>query len=157
MRHRALVITITIVVVIAIAVVYVAMHLNISALGEPGRVETFVATQVRDWRIHRAARRRLPPTPEHNEANLAKGSAIYGMACATCHGQDGRNPAPIGKSMYPRVPNLSSPQVQGMSDRELFWVIKNGVRLSGMPGFAKIQDDEQIWCVVYFVHSLGKQ
>jgi mono/diheme cytochrome c family protein len=47
--------------------------------------------------------------------------------------------------MYPRVFDLGSPDVQGMSDRELFWVIKNGIRLSGMPGFAKIKSDEQIW------------
>jgi mono/diheme cytochrome c family protein len=44
-----------------------------------------------------------------------------------------------------------------MSDRELFWVIKNGIRLSGMPGFAKIESDEQIWELTYYVRSLGKQ
>ena len=44
-----------------------------------------------------------------------------------------------------------------MSERELFWVIKNGIRLSGMPGFAKIESDEQIWELAYYVRSLGKQ
>ena len=59
--------------------------------------------------------------------------------------------------MYPRVLDLGSPEVQEMSDRELFWVIKNGIRLSGMPGFAKIESDEQIWKLAYYVRSLGKQ
>lgn len=157
MRRRASLVVFIIAVVIAGAVVYMAMSFSMSALEQPGVIETFVATRVRDWSISRASRRPLPAAPEQNEENISKGSAIYGMACATCHGQDGRNPTPIGKSMYPRVPDLSSPDIQRMSDRELFWVVKNGVRLSGMPGFAKIEDDGQIWCVVYYVHSLRKR
>jgi len=70
---------------------------------------------------------------------------------------DGRKPAPIGQSMYPRVLDLESPDVQGMSDQELFWVIKNGIRLSGMPGFAKIESDEQIWELTFYVRRLRKQ
>jgi mono/diheme cytochrome c family protein len=78
------------------------------------------------------------------------------MGCATCHGQDGRKPTPIGESMYSRVLDLGSPSVQRMCDRELFWVIKNGIRLSGMPGFAKVESDEQIWELAYYVRSLSK-
>jgi mono/diheme cytochrome c family protein len=156
-RQRASLVAFIVVILVAGAVVYMAMSFSVSALQQPGRMETSVATRVRDWSISRAARRPLPAAPEQNEENISKGSAIYGMACATCHGQDGRNPTPIGKSMYPRVPDLSSPDIQRMSDRELFWVVKNGVRLSGMPGFAKLEDDGQIWCVVYYVHSLRKR
>lgn len=157
MRRRASLVVLIIVIVIAGAVLYMAMSFSMSALEQPGVTETFVATRMRDWSISRAARRPLPAAPEQNEENISKGSAIYGMACANCHGQDGRNPTPIGKSMYPRVPDLGSPDIQRMSDRELFWVVKNGVRLSGMPGFAKIEDDGQIWCVVYYLHSVGKR
>ena len=59
--------------------------------------------------------------------------------------------------MYPRVLDLSSPAVQRMSDQELFWVIKNGIRLSGMPGFGRIQSDEQIWQLTYYVRSLNNR
>ncbi len=157
MCRRASLVAFVIVIIVAGAVVYLAMSFSMSALQQPGLIETFVATRVRDWSISRAARRALPAAPEQDADSISKGSAIYGMACATCHGQDGRNPTPIGKSMYPRVPDLSSPDIQRMSDRELFWVVKNGVRLSGMPGFANIDDDGQIWCVVYYVHSLQKR
>jgi len=58
--------------------------------------------------------------------------------------------------MYPRVLDLGAPEVQRMTDRELFWIIKNGIRLSGMPGFAKILSDEQIWQATSYVRSLGK-
>ncbi len=156
MRRRTSLIALTIVIVVAGSVVYMTMSFRIDALRQPGPIETFFASRVRDWSISRAARRPLPAAPEQNEENILKGSAMYGMACATCHGQNGRNPTPIGKSMYPRVPDLSSPDIQRMSDRELFWIVKNGVRLSGMPGFANIEDDGQIWCVVYYVHRLRK-
>ncbi len=65
-------------------------------------------------------------------------------------------PTPIGKSMYPRAPDLGSRLVQHLTDRQLFWVVKNGVRLSGMPGFGNIDTDEEIWQLTYYVRSVGK-
>jgi len=59
--------------------------------------------------------------------------------------------------MYPRTIDLSSPEIQQWSDAELFWIIKNGIRLSGMPGFGKTKSDEQIWHLVHYVRSLGTQ
>lgn len=135
-------------------IVYWVFAVNISAVNEPGKFETFVATHVKNWKIGRGAAHPLPAPPPKTKDNISEGSSIYGMACAVCHGQNGHNPTPIGRAMNPRVPDLSSPEVQGMSERELFWVIKNGVRLSGMPGFAKIEDDDQIWDIVFYVRSL---
>ncbi len=76
-------------------------------------------------------------------------------SCAFCHGTDGRTPPTLGRSFYPRVPDLSSAQVQAYSDAELFWIIKNGIHLSGMPGFGNIHSDEEIWDLVSYVRSLG--
>jgi mono/diheme cytochrome c family protein len=146
-----------IVVLIIIAAAYGVMHITISSLPEPGPFETSIATKVKDWYISRGARSSVPAAPKDNVSSVSAGETLFGMGCATCHGQDGRKPAPIGQAMYPRVLDLGSPEVQGMSDRELFWVIKNGIRLSGMPGFAKIESDEQIWELTYYVRSLGKQ
>jgi mono/diheme cytochrome c family protein len=146
-----------IVVLIIIAAAYGVVHATISALPEPEPFETSIATKAKDWYISRAARSSVPAALENNASRVSAGETLFGMGCATCHGQDGRTPAPIGQSMYPRVLDLGSPEVQGMSDRELFWVIKNGIRLSGMPGFAKIESDEQIWDLAYYVRSLGKQ
>jgi mono/diheme cytochrome c family protein len=124
---------------------YGATRASISSLPEPGRFETLLATKVKNWFLSRAARGPLPPAPPNDTSNVAAGGVLFGMACASCHGQDGRAPTPIGKSMYPPVLDLGSREVQGLSDRELFWVIKNGIRLSGMPDFARINRDEQIW------------
>ena len=157
MRHKARLMLVIVVVLIIIAAAYGVMHVTISALPEPGPFETSIATKVKDWYISRAARSSVPAAPKDSASSVSAGETLFGMGCATCHGQDGRKPAPIGQAMYPRVLDLGSPEVQGMSDRELFWVIKNGIRLSGMPGFAKIESDEQIWELAYYVRSLGKQ
>jgi mono/diheme cytochrome c family protein len=156
-RHKARLMPMMIVVLITIAAAYGVMHITISALPEPGPFETSIATKVKDWYISRGARSSVPAAPKDSVSSVSAGEKLFGMGCATCHGQDGRKPAPIGQAMYPRVLDLGSPEVQGMSDRELFWVIKNGIRLSGMPGFAKIESDEQIWELTYYVRSLGKQ
>jgi len=148
---------VVIVAVIITAAAYVLPHINISALPEPGKFETTVATKAKDWYISRAARHSVPTPPQSSAAMVSTGETLFGMGCANCHGQNGRKPTPIGQSMYPRVLDLSSPAVQRMSDLELFWVIKNGIRLSGMPGFGRIQSDEQIWELTYYVRSQGSR
>jgi len=56
--------------------------------------------------------------------------------------------------MYPRASDLTSREVQDYSDRELFWIVKNGIRLSGMPAFGKVESDEHIWNLVNYVRTL---
>jgi mono/diheme cytochrome c family protein len=111
---------------------------------------------MREWYIRREAQNAPAPTVANNAPMVSQGQAMYAMECAQCHGPDGRKPMPIGDAMNPRVPNLSSDDTQEMSDKELFWVVKNGIRFSGMPGFAKINSDSEIWQITYYVRSLGK-
>lgn len=156
MRHTAwlIVVLAIVLVLIAIAVIYGINRASISALGEPGATETSIANRVRGWYVSRGTRDVPSPTVPDNEASVTAGDGLFGMECASCHGSDGRKPAPIGQSMYPRVPSLSSPAVQSLSDKEVFWVIKNGIRLSGMPGFGRINTDDEIWQLTYYVRSL---
>ena len=157
MHHKGWWIVVFIIVLAIIAIAYGVTHVNVSALPEPGPFETSVAMKVKDWYIHRAVEGPLAPPPANDAASISAGGTTFIMGCATCHGKGGRNPTPVGKSMYPRALDLGSPEVQGMPDREIFWVIKNGIRLSGMPGFAHIESDEEIWQLTYYVRSLGKQ
>jgi mono/diheme cytochrome c family protein len=154
-RHASLV-AILILAVIVIAIVYAILTLDISALHRPGRLETRIATTTRDWYIDRAASHlSSKPLPDDASA-VSAGEGVFGMACASCHGKNGRNPTNVGKAMYPRALDLGSPEVQRRSNRELFWVIKNGIRLSGMPGFGNILSDDEIWQATYYVRSLGQ-
>jgi mono/diheme cytochrome c family protein len=118
----------------------------------PGEVR--IVTQVKRWYISRAARS-VPPEPPSNLPSVNSGQMTYGGDCSSCHGEDGRHPEPLGQSMFPPAPDLGSAAVQQWSDAELFWIIKHGIRRSGMPGFEKINPDDTIWDLVHYVRSLG--
>src|SRR5712691_10146255 len=79
---------------------------------------------------------------------------LFGTECAACHGLDGHTPTDAGRWMYPRAADLTSHDAQLYSDRELFWIVKNGIRLSGMPAFGKVETDEHIWNLAQFVRTL---
>src|SRR5467141_1262563 len=55
-----------------------------------------------------------------------------GHHCATCHGNDGRRQTDIGRNMYPKAPDMRRARTQDLTDCELFSIIKNGIRLTGM-------------------------
>jgi mono/diheme cytochrome c family protein len=153
--RRAIIAVIVVLVVEAGLGFFLFSQIDLSALPEPGARESSLATSAKRWLIGRAARGSVGAAPASDASSADNGSMTYGMDCDTCHGKDGRHPTETGRWMYPRVPDLGSPGVQGWSDAELFWIIKNGVRFSGMPGFAKMQTDKEIWDLVHYVRSLG--
>lgn len=142
-------------VAILAVIVFWVMTRDIGALPEPGPLETRIFTSVRNWYIDKAAAHLSSGAPASDAAEISAGQGLFSMACISCHGTDGRSPTNIGKSMYPRCPDLGSPEVQRLSNPALFWVIKNGVRFSGMPGFGNTLSDNEIWQATYYVRNLG--
>src|ERR1051326_6101297 len=106
---------------------------SLTALAEPGRTESLVATKAKRYLVVRDSRHGVPDEPPRTEASLLEGDKRYGAECAMCHGMNGHVPSETGRWMYPRAADLTSPDVQSYSDRELFWIVKNGIRMSGMP------------------------
>ena len=133
---------------------FLASQFNLSALPEPGKTETLLATKGKHFLIRRASRGAIPPPLKDIKAILAEGDKIFGTDCSECHGNSGRKPTDAGRWMYPRAADLGSADVQRYSDKELFWIVKNGIRLSGMPAFGKVESDENIWDLVRFVRTL---
>jgi mono/diheme cytochrome c family protein len=142
-------------IAIMVAVGFWIATRNICALPQPGLFETRIFTTVRDWYVQKAAAQSVTKAPAVDASEISAGRGLFSMACASCHGTDGRSPTNIGKSMHPRALDLGSPEVQRLSKPELFWVIKNGVRFSGMPGFGNTLSDDEIWQATYYVRSLG--
>lgn len=145
---------IIVIIVVALCAGFVASRMSISALDSPGRLETRLATFAKHRIVAREAARLHIAEPASSEASANSGQVLFSIECATCHGKDGRSPTHIGQSMYPRVPDLGSTDVQSWSDPQLFWIIANGVRLSGMPGFRKFNTDEQLWHLVHYIRTL---
>jgi mono/diheme cytochrome c family protein len=149
---------VVIVVLSGVAAIFVFTQFDLSALQEPGKAETFLATQAKRILIYKSSRSGIPSPPNDLQASVEQGETLYGTDCAMCHGSDGHTLTDNGRWMYPRASDLTSPSVQQYSDHELFWIIKNGIRLSGMPGFGKVESDEHIWDLVRYVRTLpGKK
>lgn len=132
---------------------FAAARMSVSALEEPGRIESYVASRAKHWVVARRARGTVAPAQD--STSVAVGGMQFRGSCASCHGIEGRVPTELGRAMYPRVPDLGSASVQQWSDAELFWVIKDGIRLSGMPGFGRTLSDEQIWPLVHYIRTLS--
>jgi mono/diheme cytochrome c family protein len=147
-----------IVVLSGLVVIFAFTQFDLSALQEPGQVETFLATQAKRILIYKNSRSGIPLPPKDLQASLEQGETLYGTDCTMCHGSDGHTLTDNGRWMYPRASDLTSPSVQQYSDPELFWIVKNGIRFSGMPGFGKVESDEHIWDLVRYLRTLpGKK
>jgi hypothetical protein len=77
--------------------------------------------------------------------------------CAFCHANDGSGDTSIGNGMYPKPPDMRLPTTQDLTDGELFYIIHNGVRLTGMPAFGGEKppdEDVDSWKLVHFIRHL---
>jgi mono/diheme cytochrome c family protein len=153
---RKILIISAITVVAAAAVILLGFQFNLSALPEPGHLETTLAAKAKRVLVAHASRHGIPPEPAAALHDLEEGDKLFGGECAMCHGRDGRSLTDNGRWMYPRAADLGSSAVQEYSNTELFWIIKNGIRLSGMPAFGRVETDEHIWQLTHYVRSLGK-
>jgi thiosulfate dehydrogenase len=108
--------------------------------------------------------REMPAGPTHaaSTADFVSGAAIYTKKCAFCHGLP-QHASAIGKHMYPAVPQLWQPHrngtVVGVSDDpvgETYWKVKNGIRLTGMPAYAAILSEDQMWQVSALLAAADK-
>ena len=154
MRKKAVLVSVLCLAAIAIVGASLASSFNLSALPDPGRFETSVADGAKNFLVHREARASSLKESPITQSDLDNAQNVFGSECATCHGNDGRMPTDLGRGLYPRAPDLGSEEVQHWSDRELFWIIRNGIRLSGMPAFGKQLTDQETWSLVHYVKSL---
>lgn len=126
-----------------------------STAGEPSYLERVAARIARNLSIPRSARLEtnpFQPTPD----NLKEGRESFIARCAVCHGPDGAGKTEVGRNLYPRVPDLQLPDIQKISDGEIRYIIRNGVRLTGMPGWARPHDEQSddSWKLVLFIRNL---
>src|SRR6202158_109599 len=117
-----------------LAVVYgtTVIRRGFSAADQPSAVERVVARTVRNLGIPGSARdQKNPFTP--TQEGLQEAQDLFTNHCAGCHGKDGNAQSEIGQNFYPKAPDLRLPVTQNLTDGELHYIIKNGVRLTGMP------------------------
>lgn len=87
------------------------------------------------------------------DALVRAGVNDFEAMCVACHGAPGKPPAAVGQGLNPAAPDLAESAAH-MSPAEVFWVTKNGIRMTGMPAWGATHDDNAIWPVVAFVSRL---
>lgn len=131
------------------------MSTGFSARPAPGSLETFGALTVRNLAIRMKARGLNNPVERSPEA-IAGGREHFADHCASCHANDGSGNTTIGQGLYPRAPDMRLARTQDLSDGQLFYIIENGVRLTGMPawGTGEASGESASWMLVHFIRHL---
>ena len=130
---------------------------GISAKLEPTPLEKIVARRLLRAGIPRAARDLRSPSSATREA-VARGRAHFADHCAICHANDGSGRTEMGRNLHPRAPDLRMAPTQDLTDGELFYIVENGIRLTGMPGFGDGSEEgkHQTWHLVAFLRHLPR-
>jgi mono/diheme cytochrome c family protein len=123
----------------------------------PTRLEETLARRLRRTGIPKAARALTAPGPATKEV-LAKGRAHFADHCAICHANDGSGRTELGRNLYPRAPDMRLEATQDLTDGELFYIVENGIRLTGMPGWGDGSEESRraTWHLVAFLRQLPK-
>lgn len=126
---------------------------DMSASSPPSFLERTVGERAFDAWLERTAPDTNNPLGE-TPATLAAGLDHYRENCVVCHAAPDVEPTEIAEGLHPPAPRLWKKGTQSLSDGALFWTVKNGVRMTGMPAFGKTHGDEEIWKIVAFVRHL---
>lgn len=95
----------------------------------------------------------LPPLTEQKLIHI--GFKNYHAMCQFCHGAPGYSRTEIAQGLYPSPPELTSGNVlKEQNNAELYWVIKNGIKMTGMPAFGPTHTEDELWGIVAFVNTL---
>ena len=153
-RNNWIVLTSVIVIALIAAAATSLLHDGVSSRAKPTALEIMMAREARHMAIPKSARKvqnTVPDTPE----NLHNARLHFADHCAICHADDGSGDTLFGRNLYPKPPDLRQQQTQDLSDGEIFWVIENGVRFTGMPAFGGAHGtQEDSWKLVRFIRHL---
>jgi cytochrome c553 len=148
---RHVVITVFILSVLAGLLVYAGIY-NVSA-----RVGHLPPTA---WLLHFAMRKSarthalgIDVPPLEDERMIVRGATYFSVGCAACHGEPGNPHTPVVNEMTPQAPSLA-PMIKSWKTRELFWIVDNGIKYTGMPAWATGTRPDEVWSMVAFLLKL---
>ena len=139
---------------IACAIYFFGGFYSVAGTTEDPAIVTWALTQVRTASINRHAGD-APAAPPSDAVAVQKGAMAYAtFGCVNCHGAPGVKWQKFSEGLHPDPPDLKD--VAGeLSEAQLFWVIKHGINMTGMPSFEQAgAKDDEIWSIVAFVKKL---
>jgi len=152
---KALALVVVILVVVGVLALAYVRYTGLSARAAPGRVETALGRTLRSAAVPAAYRERPNPVPRTDET-VRMGLEHFADHCATCHGNDGSGNTAIGRNLFPPAPDMRLAATQDLSDGELFYIIEEGVRFTGMPAWSSGTPAGEVlgWQLVHFIRRL---
>ena len=148
---RWIVSIVVVLVVVILGALIFASTVNMAA-NAPGGLETALVTRMKY--SHIAGKDDKNPTPDTPDT-VKEGAEHFQHHCEMCHGLDGQNTGvTYATKMSPAVADLASERVQHYTDGQLKWIIDNGIRFTGMPGWKGILSDEEAWNIVRYIRHL---
>jgi len=132
--------------------VRIARH-GFSAREKPSRFEEFLARHARKIATPAGSKELKNPYSANSETSSAARDH-WVEHCATCHALDGSGDTVIGRNLYPKAPDLRDATTQGLSDGELYYIISDGIRFTGMPAWGGEHSPEENWQLVSFIRRL---
>jgi mono/diheme cytochrome c family protein len=149
-----IVITFTGVILGALALSYGFLSSEgLSSRKKPSNFEYAIANYALGLSIPSEAKKLTSPVSSNPEV-LIDAKKSYSDSCAVCHGIDGTGKTKVASGLSPEVPDLHAEHIQKLTDGEMFYIIKNGVRFTGMPGWDF--RDQQIWNLVFLIRQFAK-
>ena len=152
---RLLVLVLALVGVATLLAAYGLVSDGLQSTSEQGPLETAVARRLRSFAIPRPVRvleNPIPVTPASTEGGLSH----FADHCAGCHANDGSGNTEMARGLYPKPPDMRRAATQELSDGELFYIIENGVKFTGMPAFGTETPEGEMasWQLVHFIRRL---
>jgi len=154
MRTLATIGALAIVAAVAAAVFFFGGFYSVAGTAEEPALVKWALVQVRTASINRHATD-TPPAGLSDPARIAAGAKAYAAAgCVNCHGAPGTDWAKFSEGLRPDPPDLKE-LVNDRTPAQLFWVVKNGINMTGMPGFALAgANDNDLWAIAAFLKKL---
>lgn len=149
---RTVLITLAAVAVIGVAICYGGFF-NMAADDHHWGITTGVIESMRDRNVARQARDVSIPKNLADEKLIANGAGEYAEMCTGCHLAPGMKDTEMRKGLYPMPPNLAELGARRPA-AEQFWIVKHGLKMTGMPAWGLTHDDERIWSMVAFLQKL---
>ena len=141
---------------LAVIMMLVLQGRGVSARPQPSGIETRGALFMRSW-LTPSTYKGLKNPVSDTEENFLAAREHFADHCASCHGNDGSGNTEMGRSLYPKAPDMRV-RTQQLSDGEIFYFIENGVRLTGMPAWSTgtPEGERASWQLVNFIRRLPK-
>lgn len=143
---------ITILAAAGLVVVYSGVY-NVGAIRDDTAIEKWILTAAMMNSVKAHAEPITLPAGFKDDEHVREGFHLFDEMCVQCHGAPGKKRGEVGLGLRPQPPSLSE-TVHRWNAAQLFWIVKHGLRATGMPSFAGTHTENQLWSLVAFVQKL---